>query len=145
LNYEKRYLLESLRNIVAYDAKHIWLRNRSKAAFVLLIRKIDNKTIYDDNALLIRLLEFSNDLYGFLQTKETEKREHKGLIDPVEMDNIATVEKYLERLDKGHCITDALLDILKEELYEVMFTCEQGWLTFNIIRYRQLCRLSIIE
>lgn len=61
------------------------------------------------------------------------------------MDNIATVEKYLERLDKGHCITDALLDILKEELYEVMFTCEQGWLTFNIIRYRQLCRLSIIE
>jgi hypothetical protein len=55
------------------------------------------------------------------------------------------VETFMEKLDEGHCVTDFLLDVLKEELYEVIFDCEQGWLTFNIARYRQLCKASVIE
>lgn len=134
-----------MKNLIGCDDKDIWLRNRGTGGFLLLIRKLENKTLYDDNALLVRLLEFSNDTYGFLQTEQSEKRSYNNLIDPVELDGIATIEKYLQRIDKGHCLTDVLLDLLKEELYEVMFSWEQGWLTFNILRYRQLCRLSIIE
>jgi hypothetical protein len=64
-NYEKKYLLSSLKEIIGYDRHDIWLKNRSKSGFVLLIRKMDDRTLYEDNKLFIDLLEFSNDLFNF--------------------------------------------------------------------------------
>jgi hypothetical protein len=51
----------------------------------------------------------------------------------------------MQKLNEGRCVTDYLLDVLKEELYEVIFDYEQGWLTFNIGRYRQLSKTPVIE
>lgn len=77
-NYEKKYLLDSLRQLIACDEKDVWLKNRSGGAFLLLIRKLNDRRLYDDNELLVRLLEFSNDMYGFLLNETSAKRKHKG-------------------------------------------------------------------
>lgn len=47
------------------DDTHIWLQNRKDSEFVTLIKEMRYSNLYDDNLYLVRLLEFSYQLYLF--------------------------------------------------------------------------------